>query len=337
MLEKKKLKHYFVVNPVAGQGLKSNFVKEEIIPACEDKGVEYEIYYTQGPGDGIRFVKETAEAAKGAPLRFYACGGDGTLYEVVNGAFGFKNVQVAVVPLGSGNDWTRLFGDTDVFLDLEGQIDGTPLEIDCIKAGDEIAINQASVGFCAEACAAQGQMKKLPGVAGHLSYVFGGLYCGLTKVKNKFRVTIDGKELEGPFVFAVGCNSRWYGSGIKVAPFAMPDDGMLDFVVMKRRLPWIVMLKVMLVDWQSKENHVHHRDCEYIRGKKMVIESPKPCKVQVDGECSDITSVTIELVEKGLTFVVPKKSTYFDDVKSGKISGDIKIDKKKYIIQRGIF
>ena len=76
------LKHYFIVNPTAGKGLKSNFVKDTIIPACEKKGVEYEIYYTKAPGDGMDFVDKTA--ANGEPARFYACGGDGTLNYFIN-------------------------------------------------------------------------------------------------------------------------------------------------------------------------------------------------------------------------------------------------------------
>lgn len=334
ILKKKDLKHYFVVNPAAGKGLKSNFVKETIVPACEKTGIDYEIYYTRAPGDGIRFVKEVA--AKGNPARFYACGGDGTLYEVVNGAYGYPNAQVAVVPLGSGNDWTRLFGELDVFLDIEGQINGTPIEIDCIKAGDEIAINQASMGFDAEACAVQGQMKKLPGVAGHLSYLLGGLYCAITKTKNKFIVKVDDQEIEGPFIFAVGCNSRWYGSGIKVAPFAMPDDGLMDIVIFKRKLPWLVMFKVMMSDWQKLSIHVNHRDCEYIRGKKLTIESRKPSNINVDGECHKVTSTSIELIENGLTFNVPAASPYFDNIKNGTLSNKVEIDAKKYLFQRGL-
>ncbi|MEE1300401.1 MAG: diacylglycerol kinase family protein, partial [Acutalibacteraceae bacterium] len=212
------LKHYFVVNPVSGKNNKIDIVNELIIPACEKLGVDYEIYTTKAAGDGIRFVDETATALGDAPCRFYAVGGDGTLYEVVNGAFGHKNAQVAVVPKGSGNDWIRLFGDKDLFLDIEGQIEGTPYTIDCLKAGDEIAINQASMGFDAETCALQVKAKSIPGAAGHATYFLAGLYCMFTRVWHDFDVTVDGKRMTGPFIQVVGANSRWYGSGIMVAP-----------------------------------------------------------------------------------------------------------------------
>lgn len=331
------VKHYFVVNPTAGKGLKGNFVKDIIIPACEAKGVDYEIYYTQAAGDGQRFVKETA--ANGKPARFYACGGDGTLYEVVNGAYGYDNAQIAVVPLGSGNDWTRLFGNTDVFLDIEGQLDGTPIKIDCIKAGDEIAVSQASMGFDADACAVQGQMKKLPGAVGHISYLLSGLYCMFSKVNNNFEIDIDGQKYDGNFVFAVGCNSRWYGSGIKVAPYATIDDHELDFVLMRKKMPWIVMFVIMMFDWQSNEDtHTHCRYCEYIRGKKMTIrdKDERNHNTNIDGECHHTNEITIEVIPDGLTFVVPQKSTYLEDVRTGVINNEIKIDEKKYWFRRGL-
>lgn len=338
----KALKHYFVVNPTAGKGLRATFVKDTIEPACKKTGIDYEIYYTKAAGDGIRFVKETA--AKGDPCRFYACGGDGTLYEVVNGAYGFKNAEVAVVPLGSGNDWTRLFGDLDIFLDIEGQINGKAIPLDCITCDDgknvEVAINQASMGFDADACAVQGQMKKLPGVAGHLSYYLGGVYCMFSKVNNRYHITIDGKEQDGNYVFAVGCNSRWYGSGIKVAPFAMPDDHLMDVVLMKKDMPWIMMFFIMMFDWQNNEDtHVHCTHCEYIRAKQLIIHDNKETNnhTNIDGECHRTNDLKIDLIEDGLTFVVPAGSTYFADKESGKLSNEIKINDKRYKFRPNLF
>ena len=337
------LKHYFVVNPTAGKGLKGNFVKDTIIPACEKKGIEYEVYYTKAPGDGIQYVKKIA--AEGKPARFYACGGDGTLYEVVNGAYGYKNAEVAVVPLGSGNDWTRLFGDLDIFLDIEGQIDGKAVPMDCLKCTDdkgveEIAIKQASLGFDAVACAVQGQMKKLPGVAGHLSYYLGGLYCMFSKVFNHYNITLDDNSYNGKYVFAVGCNSRWYGSGIQVGSYAMPDDHIMDCVLMEKKMPWIVMFFIMMFDWQNGEDtHTSCKYCKYIRGKKMVIHDNKMKNnhTNIDGECHRTNDLTIELIEDGITFVVPAGSTYFEDKESGALSNEIKIKDKKYSFRPNLF
>lgn len=318
------MKTYFVINPVSGKNVKIDFENDLIIPACEKAGIEYEIYHTTAAGDGIRFVDETAAAHPDETCRFYAVGGDGTLYEIVNGAYGHKNAQVGVIPKGSGNDYIRLFGDVELFRNIEAQLNATPHVQDALLInGDEIAINQASLGFDAESCAKQGAMKNVPGALGHVTYLLAGLYCMFTRVWWDFKVTIDGKEIRGPFIQCVGCNSRWYGSGIKVAPFALPDDHMADFVIMRRTSSWPMMFMPMMVNWQVKGNHTKFGWTEYYRGKKMEIVPKKPCQTNVDGECHEVDKLTIELIEDGLTFLIPEGSTYFADKESGVINNGI--------------
>ncbi|MCQ2487626.1 MAG: YegS/Rv2252/BmrU family lipid kinase [Clostridia bacterium] len=317
------LKHYFVVNPVSGKNNKVDVVNDLIIPTAEKLGIDYEVYNTTCAGDGQRFVKETAAAANGAPVRFYAVGGDGTLYEVINGAFGFENAEVAAVPKGSGNDWVRLLGDVEAFTDIEGNINGTPTKLDCIKVNDEIAINQFSMGFDAEACSEQGKMKKIPGAVGHMTYTLAGFYCMITRVKFKYKVWVDDKEVTGPFIQTTVCNGRYYGSGIQVAPFALPDDGKLDVVAIKRYMSWPVLFKVLLINWQSKGDFWKRSYVEYLRGEKVVIESEKPIQINVDGECHAVTRADAEIVKNGLTFVMPKGATYPQKVASGEFNNTI--------------
>lgn len=319
-----EVKHYFVVNPVSGKNIDIDFVNDLIIPACEKLGADYEIYETKQAGDGIRFVDETATEMGSRPCRFYAVGGDGTLYEVANGAFGHANAEVAVIPKGSGNDWIRLFGDIDLFRNIEAQLKGTPHKVDCLKVNDEIAINQASMGFDAEVCARQAAMKNVPGAVGHLTYLLAGFTCMLTKTWFDFKVTIDGNEVRGPFIQCVGANSRWYGSGIKEAPFALPDDHALDFVIFRRTSSWPAMFYPMMVNWQMKGDHVKYSFVEYYRGKEMVIETKKPSQTNVDGECHEVDKLTISIVENGLTFVIPEGSTYFRDKEKGILHNGIK-------------
>ena len=189
-----EMKHIFVINPAAGQGKSLDFIKPRIEEIAKKDGLDYEIIVTQKQGDGIEIVKERAKS--GEELRFYACGGDGTLYEVVNGAYGYKNVQVAVIPLGSGNDFIRLFGTKEEFLVLDDVINGVPVEFDLIDCDGEIAINQCSMGMDAEVCAMQGKLKKLPGVGGEGAYYLGCLYAIAKKFKNKFTYSIDDGEPE---------------------------------------------------------------------------------------------------------------------------------------------
>lgn len=301
------MKHIFVINPAAGQGKCLDFIKPKIEDVCKKYSLEYEIYATSGKGDGIEFVKKRAES--GEEIRFYACGGDGTLYDVVNGAYGSKNVQVAVIPLGSGNDFIRLFGTKEDYMNLDDVVNGVPVEFDLIKCGNEIAINQCSMGMDAEVCAMQGKIKKLPLVTGEGAYYIGCIYAIIRKFRNRFTFSIDGAPpVTKDCLFCFCGNSRWYGGGFKAAPLALPDDGKLDFVIVEA-----VNSRLKLATLLNKYKRGEHLDWDitnFTRGKKLVIHSEKPAAVNVDGETKYVTDATFELIEKGMTYVVPAKSQF---------------------------
>lgn len=304
------MKHVFVINPAAGQGKSLDFIKAKIEAVAKKYSLDYETYITEKKGDGIEFVEERAKS--GEELRFYACGGDGTLYDVVNGAYGYKNVQVAVIPLGSGNDFIRLFGTKEDFLELEDVVEGVPVELDLIKCGTEIAINQCSMGMDAEVCAMQGKIKKFPLVTGEGAYYIGCLYAIARKFHNKFTITIDDEEVVSKDCLFCFCgNSRWYGGGFMAAPLAQPDDGLLDFVIVEAKVS-----RAKLVTLLNKYKRGEHLDWDittFKRGKKLTIHSDNPAAVNVDGECKFITDTSFELIEKGMTFVVPRKSQFLID------------------------
>ncbi len=302
-----EMKHIFIINPTAGQGKSLEFIRPRLDEVCKKYSLDCEIIVTQRRGEGIEIVREKAKS--GEEIRFYACGGDGTLYEVVNGAYGFKNVQVAVIPLGSGNDFIRLFGTKEEFLVLEDQINGVPVELDLIDCDGEIAINQCSMGMDAEVCAMQGKLKKLPGVGGEGAYYLGCLYAIAKKFKNTFTYSIDdGEKITKDCLFCFVGNSRWYGGGFKAAPLAQPDDGVLDIVVVESRVSRAKL--VTLLNKYKRGEHLDWDITSFKRGKKLVIHSDKPAAVNVDGEIKYVTDTSFKLVEKGMTFVVPAKSQF---------------------------
>ena len=90
------MKHIFVINPAAGQVDSTNEIKSYLEQNHAE--LDYEIYVTTAIGDATRFVSDYCRQHDGEAVRFYACGGDGTLCEVVSGAAERQNVQVAVYP-----------------------------------------------------------------------------------------------------------------------------------------------------------------------------------------------------------------------------------------------
>ncbi|MDR1928177.1 MAG: hypothetical protein LBQ33_06015, partial [Oscillospiraceae bacterium] len=166
-MEEIAVRHIFVINPTAGKGNWVARLKECIREETEKAGVNAEIYAELGQKKMEEHVRQLAQS--GQALRIYACGGDGTIFSVVNASYGCRNVQIAAIPFGSGNDFIRLFGAKEELQEIARHIHGTPLWIDAIECAGEVAINQCSMGLDAEVCAKQISFKKIPWMSGEFA------------------------------------------------------------------------------------------------------------------------------------------------------------------------
>ncbi len=310
------MKHIFIINPTAGNGIDCNAYSEKIKSAFKELNIqdEYEIHLTTSETDAYDYTKSQVET--GEHIRFYACGGDGTLSEVVNACAEHKNAEVATIPLGSGNDFIRIFGKKEDLLDVKAHILGTPMEFDLIKYEDQYAINQCSMGLDAEVCAKQASFKKLPFLSPEAAYTAALLFTFLGKMKNTFTIQFDDDE---PFtkdvLFCVVANSRWYGGGYMAAPKALTYDGLLDFVVVEKNCSKLTLLG--LIAPYKRGEHLSWERTHFKRGKKITIKSTKPSAVNFDGEVKIVTEATFNIVEKAITYVVPKNSDFMKKVEEG--------------------
>ena len=136
------MNHLFIINPAAG--------KKESTRALEDLlgklSFAHEVVYTQKAGDARDFARKAAES--GEEVRIYACGGDGTLNEVVNGAAGYPNAAVTCVPKGTGNDFLKIFGENyrTLFYDLEGLAVGPEAQFDLMDCNGHLGIDVVCTG-----------------------------------------------------------------------------------------------------------------------------------------------------------------------------------------------
>lgn len=318
------MKHLFLINPNAGKGKAFETVMPKIKEATAERDMDYKVYVSKSSQDTHDYCKKIGES--GEKTRIYACGGDGTIYDIVNAIYGYNNVEFAAVPLGSGNDFIRIFGTKEQFMDIGAQIDGTAIKIDAIKCGDRIAVNQCSMGFDAEVCSKQADFKKLPWLTGESAYTASLFYCLKSKTSNRFTITIDdGEPITDNFVFAFCGNSRFYGGGYQAAPYAVPDDGLLDFsIVRAMKIPRLVTQ----IGNYKKGRHFKWPETTYVRGKKMTVHSDIPASVNVDGECDLVTDSTFEIIPSAFSFVIPTTSSYIEDRKSGIISDEIGVEIK---------
>lgn len=187
------MKHYFIINPVAGKGIAVDFLNEKLRQLFVSTHEEYEIYVTKGIRDATLFVRDKCKT-EWDELRFYACGGDGTLCEVANGAAGAPHASVTSIPCGSGNDFVRNFaGD---FRELASLLRAKEKPIDLMRfPNNTYGVNMCYAGFDANVALNMDKFKSLPLVNGPIAYQLSLVYCLLKKMFYHFRVVVDKEEV----------------------------------------------------------------------------------------------------------------------------------------------
>ena len=306
------MKHIFVVNPAAGKGKKLPALLSAITYACEEVGVEYEIYHTTTVWDGARFVREKCEKNPETMMRFYACGGDGTLYEVLNGAVGHDNAEIAVIPQGTGNDFTKSFSNPQYFSDVKRQIMGSSEKLDLIRYGNRYCMNVLNVGFDCDVVQRVSEIKRSMLVPSKMAYIMSIADVFTKPLGKNFKILIDDEELiEREFMLAALANAHYYGGGFHVAPNAYLNDGYMDLCLVDRvsRKEFIGVIgkykagKHIDTEGNSDYSFVHYRKC-----KKVVIEASTTIGVCGDGEITPAKSITVEIMPKAIAFSAPKGS-----------------------------
>jgi len=305
----------FIVNPNAG---KRNFINNLIIDIesyfSSHREDTYDIRICQSAEEATFLAKE--EAQKGKEVRIFACGGDGTTNNVLNGIAGYPNVQLGVIPKGTGNDFLKTFGEVSPFYSIEKQMKGSVVKIDAIKAGDYYALNQASMGMDAAVCYHKSRLGRIPFVKGQGAYVIALLYTFLFSLNHNLTVQIgDDKPVSDKYLFAIGANGRYCGGGFNSAPEALVADGTLDCLSVKS----VSRLRILsLLSKYSKGKHLDLPICTYKKADKITIKAEKPTCVNLDGEVIMAEEITFSVVPSFVNFIVPDLcvSPIFNDGKS---------------------
>ena len=302
------MKHIFIINPESGNAKSHEGLENRISVVCESLGVEYSIFYTEHPGHAEQIVKD--ESAKSSDkVRFYACGGDGTVNEVVSGAVGCENAEFAVVPVGTGNDFVRTFSPDGSFLSLDDQLSGTPLRIDAVSAGERFFVNMLNVGFDSAVVDTISRLRdKSRLMRGNFAYIIGVLLNFFKMPKTTLSCEFDdGEKLEGEFLLSAFSNGKYYGGGFKAAASAEPDDGILDVLFVRpcSRLVFLSLIsmykKGTLLESKRSLKYVVFKKCR----KAKVTFSPDSY-VCIDGEIVSDHSFDIEVLPGAVSLSLPR-------------------------------
>lgn len=306
-------KHFFIINPEAGcksccpeirkirTKLRCRGLDVEII--CPNSAMETE--------EIVRKITEDANRNKKNTL-LYACGGDGTLNNVINGIMNAENhdfVGVTHIPRGSGNDFIKSFKRPELFFSAENMVLGfkRKKDVDLIKVNDRYCINIASAGLDARVCKSFGKFRKsvFQGKAGYTASALINLAKGISK-KMQIKIfdlsdnDLVAKYMEKDLTLVCVANGSYYGGGYHVVPEAEIDDGILDVLIIKD-VGFLKALK-LIKDYQNGEYKKYPDLIEHYQTKKLIVTTDNPEPINLDGEIIETGFLKIEVVPKALKF-----------------------------------
>lgn len=309
------MKTVFVLNPMAGKKKDIAKIIDTIKETAEVMNADIETYETKCVGDAREFVRSYCE--KNPRTRFIACGGDGTLNEVLNGAIGFSEAQVGVMPMGTGNDFCRNFENGEYFKDIKRQINGNTVKCDVIKYKSETSegikegycVNMFNIGFDCNVATLVARLKRIPLITGSAAYIMSILINFFEKKTIDLRVELDGEKLyEGRLLLNAVANGSYCGGGIYCSPFSSVNDGLLSIVSIMdvTRLQFLSLLPSYL-----NGTYVNKKGIEKIitnaQGKRLVLTPIKGAMtISVDGENVDVGTTEFGIVPGAYNFVVPE-------------------------------
>lgn len=301
------MRYIFILNPKAGIGGAEAQITNAIAQLPEKDLCS--IYVTQGQKDATRYVKEWCTNHPGEEVRFIACGGDGTINEVFNGAVGFDNVSVTCYPCGSGNDFVKAFGSAERFLNVEKLIHAPVQKLDLLKAGDHYSVNVLNFGFDTTVAITINKERAKTGHGSKSAYTKGVITGLLTSMKNSCTVTADGEVLNpnGKALLCTLANGRYVGGSFCCAPRAVTNDGLIEVCLIKpiSRLRFVKIL-TPYTNGQHLDDPSMKDIIVYRQAKSIHVKAPEGFAYSLDGEIIYDNDFTVEVVPGALNLAVPE-------------------------------
>ena len=305
------VKWFVVVNPISGSG-KGLDDFPLISKLLRDNGIRSESVFTEHK---CHATELTVSAINAGYRHIIVVGGDGTLHEVVNGLFIQKSVEpsdvtIAVIAVGTGNDWIRMFGIPTRYSEaIRATKEGYTFLQDVAAVEYEesmyrqvrYAANVAGAGFDAAVINRLQQMRS-KGLKGKSSYLR-----ALVKTFFKYKSTgtkiwVDDRLVYNNILLSMAVGvGKYNGGGIQQLPEAVADDGLLDITII-RPLHWwniIFRLKRLFNGNIYTIGHVLHAQGKHIR-----VESSPEIKLEIDGELYGVSPLVVRNVHREVRVIV---------------------------------
>lgn len=311
---------YTILNPNAGSG-KTMSVWMKAEKQLAKNSVRTKVVSTEGPHHAVELARE---AAANGYRRFLAVGGDGTVHETLEGIMTYvtstgtslSEFSLAVMPIGSGNDWLRSLNiPNDVEEVVKCLVSGNMTTQDVVKVtarGDDpqsenvsYMANVGGVGFDARICDIVNS-EKAAGVRKKMIY-FSAVKRSIFAYKGmNVEIFADGKSIySGPcYTISVG-NGRFSGGGLRQTPKAVINDGLVDVMFVEKATMKLVVNALPKV---LGNNLTDCKDINFLRCSSFAVSPIGDAEiVEVDGEIVGRTPVVFEVLPERLNILASPK------------------------------
>ena len=315
MMEKNGISQdwFAIVNPNAGNG-KGGKDRDRISEILNRNNIRFEMRSTGRKGQATEF---TRDLIAGGYRRIISIGGDGTLHEVINGIFtqdhcAPRDITLGIIPVGTGNDWGRMFGIPLVY---EGAVqvirEGKQMlhdigVIDYFNGEEKTKtyfINIAGLGFEAVVVKKTNRQKD-KGMSNKAIYFYNLLSSLISYRNTPVEITIDGRTSTAK-VFSINVgNGRYCGGGMRQTPDAIPDDGLFDITVIKE-MGRIEIIKSLQLLYDG--TIMSHPKVDGYRSTNLKVTSESPLYIEADGESLGHTPVEFSIIPAAVNIVYGKK------------------------------
>lgn len=297
------MKHIFILNPNAGRGT----VAKELEDKLSGTSFDWQIYTTTAAGDAVRFIKDRCDTHN-EPVRFYACGGDGTIHEVANAIYGYPQASMSCYPVGSGNDFVKYYGGKERFLDPVALCEAPEVSVDLIRVNDRYAINACHFGLDSCVAAMMDRIRHHKVFGGKKAYPVSVIYAFFKGMRHRATISADNELLcDKEFLLCTAANGTHVGGSYRCAPRSDNSDGFMELCLVRRisRLRFLSVIKKYKegthLDDPSLEKIIVYRRC-----KSMTVSAPDGFVISLDGEVQKLSSFTAEIVPSAIRFAVPE-------------------------------
>jgi YegS/Rv2252/BmrU family lipid kinase len=299
------------VNPAAGGG-RAGRLAPEAERALRARGLTVRRADTRD----LQHARELAIEAAGRGETIVALSGDGMIGALADVLRGLPEAVLGVIPGGRGNDLARVLGipdDREAAAAIIAAGHTRAVDLGVVDGGEHVNGNgpggggQAFVGIASAGFDSDANRiaNEAPAWLGGLVYVYGALGALISWRPARFEIELDPPGERRVFkAFTVGaCNSKTYGGGMRAAPDAMLDDGLLEVVVLESIGKLAFLTRILPKVF--KGTHVHEPCVSVFRAKEIALSADRAFTMYADGDPIGELPLRVRALPGAITMLTP--------------------------------